>query len=326
MENTKNTQYEKHILNCYWTAARRATVAMNMNLPWLLWLPVAVACGGPECLSIESTSLVQTRLQLEPHPKPWEVYDYMTANYHKTGVYLTTKIHYAMFKILGAGEDVMGKLEYPCYYGPPLPMCWNEEAPIIVFTDGFNASWKATHPRSKTVLVAGSVRDPLQMVASAYCYHHEGKEMINTLMPVLELPFLGPEEGTALTAEYMLPIIESMASIFAEPDNNTLRLKFEELTETSEGFDRGVALWLDHYFPNHLISMEQRSAILEAVQEFDENRNPSTDYNVFNSLSTNHSSDPTCKEKASEAVLKIETSLLKRYQELQMRLGYPVGP
>ena len=70
--------------------------------------------------------------------------------------------------------------------------------------------------------------------------------------------------------------------------------------------------------------MEQRSAILEAVKEFDEHRNPASDYNTFNFLSTNHSSDPACKEKASEAVLKIETSLLKRYQELQMRLGYPV--
>ena len=226
----------------------------------------------------------------------------------------------------------MGQLEYPCYYQTTIPACWNEEAPIILFTDGFNASWKgaqaaqAAHPRSKPLLVAGSVRDPLQMVASAYCYHHEGKEKMNELMPVLELPFLGPEEGTSLTAEYMLPIVESMASIFAEPDNNTLRLKFEELTETSEGFDRGVGLWLDHFFPN-MISREQHEAILEAVKKFDENRNPADDdYSVFNSLNTTkHGSDPACNEKASEAVLKIETSLLKRFQELQMRLGYPVN-
>ena len=142
--------------------------------------------------------------------------------------------------------------------------------------------------------------------------------------PGQELALLGPEEGTWLTAEHMLPIVESMASIFAEPDQNTLRLKFEELTETSEGFDSGVGLWLDHYFPN-MISSEQHQAILEAVKEFDENRNPDDDYNVFNPFSTTkHRSDPACKEKASEAVLKIETSLLKRYQELQMRLGYPV--
>ena len=293
-----------------------------MNLPWLLWLPLSAACGPGDCTSMSAMSMVQTRLHLKPHPKPWEVYDYITANYHKAGVILTKKIHTAMFKILGAGEDVMGQLEYPCYY-ETIPACWNEEAPIILFTDGFNASWKA-HPPSKPLLVAGSVRDPLQMVASAYCYHHEGKEM-RELMPVLELPFLGPEEGTSLTAEYMLPIVESMASIFAEPDNNTLRLKFEELTETSEGFDRGVGLWLDHFFPN-MISTEQREAILEAVRQFDENRNPADDYNVFNSLNTTkHGSDPACKEKASEALLKIETSLLKRFQELQMRLGYPVN-
>ena len=68
-----------------------------------------------------------------------------------------------------------------------------------------------------------------------YCYHHEGKELNNDLMPGPELLVLGPEEGTALTAEYMLPVMESMASIFAEPDNNTLRLKYEELTESLGG-------------------------------------------------------------------------------------------
>ena len=104
--------------------------------------------------------MLQTRLHLEPHFKPWEVYDYITANYHKAGIILTKKIHTAMFKILGAGEDVMGQLQYPCYYQKPIPMCWNEEAPIILFSDGFNASWKAAHPRSKPLLVAGSVRDP----------------------------------------------------------------------------------------------------------------------------------------------------------------------
>ena len=77
-----------------------------MNLPWLLWLPLSAACGPGDCTSMSAMSMVQTRLHLKPHPKPWEVYDYITANYHKAGVILTKKIHTAMFKILGAGEDV----------------------------------------------------------------------------------------------------------------------------------------------------------------------------------------------------------------------------
>lgn len=286
-------------------------------MPWLLWLPLSalVASEGSDCISM---SMVQTRLHLEL-PKPWEVHHYITANYHKTGVYLTAKVHMTMFAALGAGRDVMGLVEDPCY-----TFCTNEKAPILLVIDAFNASWKAAHPSSLPLLVAGSVRDPLEMVASAYCYHHEGKEIGNNLMPGEELLHLGPEEGTQLTAEYMLPVIESMASIFAEPDSNTLRLKYEELTESSEGFDRGMRLWLDHYFPGDLITREQRSFILEAVKQFDLHRNPQDDYNPFETVNTNHTSDPECKKNASEAVLKMETSLLRRYQELQQRLGYAV--
>ena len=284
-------------------------------MPWLLWLlPLSeVASEGPDCISM---SMVQTKLHLEPLPKPWEVHHYITAGYHKAGVFLTGKVHQTMFTALGAGQDVMGRVEYPCY-----STCINEKAPILWVIDGFNASWEAAHPSSKPLLVAGSVRDPLQMVASAYCYHHEGKELINDLMPGPEIFALGPEEGTALTAEYMLPVIESMASIFAEPDNNTLRLQYEELTESSEGFDRGMARWLDHYFGDSITS-EQRSSILEAVKQFDLHRNPEDDYSTWNTANPNHTSDPECKEKASQAVLKMDTSLLQRYQEMQQRLGY----
>ena len=275
---------------------------------------------------MSSMSMVQTRLQLEPLPKPWEVYDYLTANYHKAGVYVTSEIHFKIFRVLGA-HDAMGFIEYPCYdLG-----CQNPTAPIKLLVDAYNASWKATHPSSKPLRVAGSVRDPLQMVASAYCYHHAGRERNNSLMPVEELMSLGVEEGTALTAKAMLPIIESMVSIFAEPDNNTLRLDYDELTKSSEGFDAVVRRWVNHYFGDELITVEQRHQILEAVKLYDENRNPSIDKVSFSSrlndsdpLGVSHSSDPECKNKANEAVFKMERSLLGRYQELQQRLGFPV--
>ena len=269
-------------------------------------------------------SMVQTRLHLEQR-KPWEVYDYLTASYHKAGVYLTFDIHTEMFKILGATDDVIGFLEYPCYDFLFFSLCKNTEAPIRVFIDGYNASWKAAHPANKPVRVAGSVRDPLQMVASAYCYHHEGKESINVLMPLQELKSLGVEDGTFLTAQYMLPIVESMASIFAEPDNNTLRLEYDRFTNSSTGFDLEVGRWVDHYFGD-LISAEQRQKILEAVKIYDENRNPMADAHIINPLDPqrNHTSDPECKDKANKAVFKMETSLLRRYQELQQMLGFPV--
>ena len=296
---------------------------------WLLFLfHLAVgATDSAEVVECLSVSMVQTRTLVQPRPKAWDLYDYLTANYHKTGVYLTDKIHAAIFTSLGAAEDgAMGVLEYPCYYDTSEPVCWNTHAPILRFTDGYNASWKASHTGSKPRLVAGSVRDPLEMVASAYCYHHEGKELTNYLMPVAELLVLGLEPGTELTAKYMLPVIEGMASVFADPDNATLRLTFEELTKSSESFDASVNRLLDHYFGagDDLISESERSQIREAVKQFDTHRNPMATYNKWNSLSTNHSSDPECKRNASKAVLKMDPILLKKYQELQRRLGYPV--
>ena len=283
---------------------------------WLWLVPCTVAATA-ECMS-----MVQRQASTVRRRKPWEVYDYVTANYHKSGVYLSEELHNQVFQMLGAPPNVMGKIEYPCYN-----QCWNTDAPIIVFTDGFNASWKTSHPRSqpgKQLRVAGSVRDPLQMVTSAYCYHHQGKELPNQLIPTAKLMFLGPEAGTQLTAEHMLQQIEWMASIFANPDNNTLRLEFDELTGSSEGFDRGVRQFVNHFFGtgDEFLTTELRSQILEEVKILDENRNPSAVLSPYNGL--NHSSGPECERKAASAVYKMEPSLLRKYQELQQRLGYRV--
>ena len=299
--------------------------------PWLLPLfhlaavGHAAECMESECLSV--SNFLQTKTHLEPQVKPWHVYDYLTANYHKSGVYMTNEIHNMIFTILGAAEEgAMGTLEFPCYWHSAVPLCYNMDAPILRFTDGFNASWRAAHTGIKPRKVAGSIRDPLQMVASAYCYHHEGKEIVNVLMPVKELLVLGPEAGTELCAQWMLPVIEWMASVFADPDYLTLALTFEEFTNSSEGFDASINRLLDHYFGtgDDLISKDQRSQIQEAVKAFDEIRNPAIDNTTANSMSTTHSSDPECKKKASEAVMKMDPVLLKKYQELQRRLGYPV--
>ena len=299
----------------------------SLGRQWLLPLLHLAAVDAAECMECLSVSMVQTRTHLQPQLKPWHLYDYLTANYHKSGVYMTNEIHDKIFTMLGAAEDgAMGTLEFPCYWNTPTPLCRNTEAPVLRFTDGFNASWKALHTGIKPRKVAGSIRDPLQMVASAYCYHHEGQELVNVLMPVKELLVLGPEPGTELCARWMLPVIEWMASVFADPDNLTLALTFEEFTNSSESFDASINRLLDHYFGtgDDLISMDQRSQIREAVKEFDEHRNPAIDFNTFNSVTTGHSSDPECKKKASEAVLKMDPVLFKKYQELQRRLGYPV--
>ena len=279
----------------------------------LVHLVLVTATDSAECMS-----MVQRQASPLRRVKPWEVYNYVTANYHKAGVFLTEQLHNKIFQILGAKESDMGKIEFPCY-----DICRNTEAPIIVFTDGFNASWRA-HPGSKPMLVAGSVRDPLKMVASAYCYHHEGKELPSQLMPTRALMSLGPEEGTQLAAEHMLQQVEWMASIFAKPQNSTLRLDFDTLTESSSGFDREVKRLMHHYFGSgdRFLTMEQRSKILDEVKALDEHRNYSADLSPYNGKS--HSSSPKCQRKAYSAVAQMDSGLLRKYQKLQEMLGYPV--
>ena len=189
-------------------------------------------------------------------PKPWEVNNYIVASYHKAGVTLSEHLALKILNILGAPMEVLGHVEYPCYSlrkDGLSQVCYNLDAPFRLYTDSFNASLKSAEQRksgNKKVLVAGLVRDPLEMVASAYCYHHDGQEFGNWLFPVQDIMQMGPEEGTEVTAKALLPLAEWMTSVFENPDNNTLRLEFDDLTKSSAGFDLGVqrSCWLHQHF------------------------------------------------------------------------------
>ena len=189
-------------------------------------------------------------------PKPWEVNNYIVASYHKAGVTLSEHLALKILNILGAPMEVLGHVEYPCYSlrkDGLSQVCYNLDAPFRLYTDSFNASLKSAEQRksgNKKVLVAGLVRDPLEMVASAYCYHHDGQEFGNWIFPVQDIMQMGPEEGTEVTAKALLPLAEWMTSVFENPDNNTLRLEFDDLTKSSTGFDLGVqrSCWLHQHF------------------------------------------------------------------------------
>lgn len=259
--------------------------------------------------------------------KPWEVNNYIVANYHKAGVFLSVELLLKITGILGAADEVVGQIEYPCYENLRPSFCYNTEAPMRFFTDSLNASVLEAERRksgSKRLLVAGLVRDPLMMVASAYCYHRTGQEIGNELFPVLEIMQKGLEQGTALVAEHFLPLIEWMASIYEHPDPDILRLEFDDITKSSDGFDLAVQRLLDHFFGTgtELISEQDRFHMIQAARELDINRHPSASY-VTVGLPTEHSTDTTCK-KAARATLdtSLDSALLEKYKDLQLRLGY----
>jgi len=266
-------------------------------------------------------------------PRPWEVNNYIVANYHKAGVFLSDGLTRTIFQILEAPDEAVGHVEYPCDSNNPYT-CWNMEAPVRIYTDSLNSSVKSAEKRKsrrsgRKLLVAGFVRDPLEMVASAYCYHHDGQEMSNQLFPVKEIMQMGPEKGTQLTAETLLPLGEWMASVFEDPDEDTLRLEFDDLTKSSAGFDAGVQRLLDHFFGTgtDLISKNDRFLITETAKLADENRNPQATqaFNGSTSQTVEHGSNPVCKAVAHSILHKsLNPELLARYKDLQRRLGYPV--
>ena len=211
------------------------------NIWWCTFISfILFPAESSHCVSMMQRQALP--LTQRPKPKPWEVNNYIVANYHKAGVYLSNSLARTIFEILDAPDAAFGHVEYPCDPGNPLT-CWNMEAPVRIYTDAFNASVKSAEllkSKGKKLLVAGFVRDPLEMVASAYCYHHVGQELSNVLFPVAKIMQMGLKEGTELTAETLFPLAEWMASVFEHPDQNTLRLELDEMTNSSTGFDLGV--------------------------------------------------------------------------------------
>eukprot|EP00434_Breviolum_minutum_P021493 symbB.v1.2.018966.t1/scaffold1530.1/size113418/2 len=167
----------------------------------------------------------------------------------------------------------------------------------------------------------------MEMVASGYCYHHEGQESDNRMFNSTELVLLGPEEGTRRFAEQELFLVETMVNVIEHSDENTMRLTYEDLTGSSSGFDAEIQRLMDHYFgvgPDALISMEERNEIATLLQVQDLNRNPEADmtWNRHGTL-RNHSTDGGCKEMARNAMKSwSNTMLYKKYEELAERLGY----
>ena len=96
-----------------------------------------------------------------------------------------TGIFFQIFGSLGITGEFVGNMVYPCSL---VNTCFNPDAHILQVTDMFDPSYaqKEREKHQKPVFASVAVRDPLMMVASAYCYHHAGQEPMNTNFPSKE--------------------------------------------------------------------------------------------------------------------------------------------
>ena len=146
----------------------------------LIFLHVLHIATAESCVSMVQRQAAPRRASTE-FAKAWEVNRYAMAAYHKAGVYLLSGLWEVIWSTLEIPEDLVGGIQFPCYGGVA---CKRPGAPVLRYIDAFNSSLleelKSSSP--KRLLVAGGVRNPLTMVASAYCYHHSGKEYENRII------------------------------------------------------------------------------------------------------------------------------------------------
>ena len=224
-----------------------------------------------------------------------------------------------MFATLGAGDADQGAVIQPCYN-----ICRNVEAPVKVMIDmcgpeTLELSQKFAEARGKGLRVAGTVRNPVNMVVSAYCYHARGEEIFNAiffppgwpLVTVASLPFA---DGLSFVAKAAAPMVQNMTDMFDAPHPDRFRLDYENATASSEGFDKAAEEMVDFLFGD-MISEDDRQQCLEASKWADLNRYPDG--------VDDHKNDPECEARALQAFTSVlPADLLAQYRSFQERLGY----
>ncbi|CAE7362433.1 unnamed protein product [Symbiodinium natans] len=256
--------------------------------------------------------------------KPWQVRKYVGVTFHKSGTVFLRDLFIHLFDALGAGPFDIG---WTSSYNST---DWVKnhtnvlfpEAPIQLRTDTW---WPALEQEIREaaapqpIRIAAIVRDPLDMVASAYCYHHRGEESDNLqFFPQGTLQSMGPKEGTAFVAERMFGVVQNMTESFETPKEDILVIRYEDITASSKGFDEATGKLLDFFFAG-LLSQEEYNSTLEASRQVDLNRFPLPD------KEKGHTSDAACVAEAKQAALAMPGDLLAPFHSFQQRLGYPVA-
>ncbi|CAE7465680.1 NSUN2 [Symbiodinium necroappetens] len=258
--------------------------------------------------------------------KPWESLKFTAVAYHKSGVFLMQELQRMIFDKLNASDEVYGLWQQPCFneivYNEE--WCRHQTAPVRTLVDIYGPDMERNEredAKPNGMRVAGSVRDPLAMIASAYCYHHRGEELgYTTLWPPGLIMTMGPEDGVKFAAERMLTTVRNMTAIFANPAEDTIRLSFENFSASSESFDLEVARLVDFWLRD-LIDDKERELILENCKQADLHRNRDV-LSQHHDVAT-HSNDKECEAKAMEATKKLPPDLLQQYRTFQAQLGYP---
>jgi len=276
--------------------------------------------------SLLQTSLIVHKQHWAQISKPWDHHLYVVGTRHKAGDNLLSNIMSRAFGILsatcGCSETYDQALPLDC----SLPD-WNDLyedlcfcAPHVNCSIHFNGVFTGEdllHDREmagkRGMRAVHIIRDPLQMVASAYCFHHSGQEL-GTLYAPANITLLNVTEGVPLVAKYMLQIMSQMVDSYLVSDTrDTYIIWYENMTRSSSDFDHKVAEMIDFLFENIISPAQKQQIQIEARLE---------DPSRPNVLHSGHVSDEECKVRAGEAFKYIPEDLYSQYQQYRAVLGY----
>ncbi|CAK9048368.1 unnamed protein product [Durusdinium trenchii] len=220
----------------------------------------------------------------------------------------------------GYGVDLIshGFWEQDCPEHPDVKIRFNNHA-----NQTFLPALRADTASSGGFKGVMTLRDPLEMVISSYCYHHRGAEPKNPIS--VGMVELGPKEGVPEMAKRMAPIIRDMFEVFQVAKPEVYVSHFERMTGSSSGFNQTVKEILDFLFGDEVSDHFKRRALDAAAHE-DLNRGEDGFSFSFHSEAdnqVNHTSDDQELNEARSYLSLVDQELLEELLHFQKALGYP---
>lgn len=291
----------------------------------------------PASLSVQQGALTSCddggNLLLQTHAsrtaKPWDRRNYLVGTSHKAGSHLLRNVMRRTFDILGAN--------FSCHYivksdGAVITsmggqhVCQDTKAPVR-FENSNNARTILQMRLEGPMRGVMIIRDPFEMVASAYVYHHRGAEVGSPCAPS-NVMSLGPNDGVPATAQSMWHVVEDMTQAYQVAGDDVLPVRYEDFTRSSLDFNATMDKIIHFLFEGEITEV-QKLRILQSTQYEDKNGpyGLSKSLDIVEEIQTpedriNHTSDDDDLRRARKAVPLIPSELRQSYAKSQKIMGY----
>mmetsp|Transcript_66796 Transcript_66796/g.92933 ORF Transcript_66796/g.92933 Transcript_66796/m.92933 type:complete len:339 (-) Transcript_66796:173-1189(-) len=201
--------------------------------------------------------------------KPWDRRQYLVMATHKSGTHLIRNVMRRTFDALGATSScAYNDFAIPFTTVGCKQNCTENPSPIR--WANWNDPNHIVEMRKKGPLRGlMTIRDPMEMVVSAYVYHHRGEEIgPSAAWKIPEnLTWLEPSEGLPLMAEVMMQPLSDMVTSFEIADGDTMPVRYEDFLRSSDDFDATYAKIMDFFFGDEVSEDQKKAALASAKLE-----------------------------------------------------------